>query len=161
MIKLNPKIIFLLIFALFSLSCQQYTHQLRFVSAATTGDKEVVLELIDSPYVDINSQNNGAGPVLGHAAYEGHIEIIEILLKHGAEINLRDENGFTPLMNAVIGQKANSVKLLLERGANPNLTIKGEKAEVSALKLAKLKGNKEIITILEQAPKIDLRSDNN
>src|SRR2546428_5817229 len=44
------------------------------------------------------------------------------LLQRGSSVNLQDEHGNTPLMDAALYSKAITVKLLLEQGADPNMT---------------------------------------
>lgn len=46
-------------------------------------------------------------------------EIFELLLLQGVDIHLKDENGDTPLINAVIFNNKEMVELLLQYGANP------------------------------------------
>ena len=48
------------------------------------------------------------------AASYGHTEVIQLLLDHGADINIRDNDGDTPLYVAETIQVA---QYLLERGA--------------------------------------------
>ena len=59
------------------------------------------------------------------AAREGSCEIIELLLKHGAAINLLDANGTTALFAAVEADKEEAVKLLVDKGADVDLPMKG------------------------------------
>jgi ankyrin repeat protein len=44
--------------------------------------------------------------------------VIEILLGSGADINLKDSSGYTPLFYAVLNKNFKLVKLLVEHGAN-------------------------------------------
>lgn len=48
-----------------------------------------------------------------------NLTIIKALLDHGADVNARDENGTTPLMSAIFIGHVRTIKLLLERGADP------------------------------------------
>ena len=112
-----------------------------------------VKELVKSKNVDINSQNNGLGTSLGKATVISNVGIIKILLGHGARINQRDTNGFTPLMVGVCYTNLAMVKLLVERGADINLERESGGRNVAALDSAKreIYGYREIISILEAA----------
>jgi ankyrin repeat protein len=70
---------------------------------------------------DVNTVENGR-PLLGWAAQNGNPEVVELLLKAGANPNISDSDDLkqTPLMRAVETQKLNIVQLLLNYKANPN-----------------------------------------
>ncbi len=142
-----------ILLACFGLNSCSLSDQGILIVAVTTNQPSKVEELIASPHVDINSINDDIGPVLCIAAYTGHDEIIEILLKNRADINIRDERSSTPLMNAAAGDRESTVKLLLERGADPSLAIlnKGEPTFMTALVIAKMRNNERIIALLEKA----------
>jgi ankyrin repeat protein len=59
----------------------------------------------------------GSGTPLLEACGQGHIKIVEILLKYSADINKPDETGWTPLMQAVYYAKKDIVLLLLAHSA--------------------------------------------
>ena len=48
-------------------------------------------------------------------------DFARILTDNGADVNARDEKGSTPLINAVRSEDVETVRLLLSKGANPNL----------------------------------------
>ncbi len=50
-----------------------------------------------------------------------NVEVVSTLLDARANIEAKDINGFTPLMNATNDDFVASVRLLLRRGANPNV----------------------------------------
>ncbi len=58
------------------------------------------------------------------AARKGHVEIVRLLLEHGADPNARDIHGGTPLHDAALWGHTEVVKLLLEHGADPNIRDK-------------------------------------
>lgn len=63
------------------------------------------------------------GKTLLHLASENNdTELMELLVKHGADVNSRDAEGFTLLHVAAIRGKMQIVKMLLELGADDNLT---------------------------------------
>ncbi|MBX7136940.1 MAG: ankyrin repeat domain-containing protein [Oligoflexia bacterium] len=66
-------------------------------------------------------QQNGR-PLLGWAAQSGSVEVVEALLRAGANPNTSDSGGtgHTPLMRAIDTQQTAIVKALLKGGANPN-----------------------------------------
>uniref|UniRef100_A0A336L5G5 CSON003381 protein n=1 Tax=Culicoides sonorensis TaxID=179676 RepID=A0A336L5G5_CULSO len=70
-----------------------------------------------SAQVEDRGQKNDCTPLM-EAASAGHIDIIELLLKHGADVNAQSSTGNTPLMYACAGGHVDAVKLLLAAGAN-------------------------------------------
>jgi hypothetical protein len=75
------------------------------------------------------------------------VEIINLLLSKGADVNIRSRAGGSALLNAVKIQNPTLVKLLLHHGANPNVQEFGS----TPLHFSIEHGNKEIIKILMQA----------
>ena len=60
------------------------------------------------------------------AAYAGHCNIIKLLVEHKADINWQDDDGMTALWLATEFGELETVKCLLEQGANPNITTYGD-----------------------------------
>lgn len=58
------------------------------------------------------------------AAYEGHLEIVDLLLKYAADINCKDLLGMTPLHWAVQNGHLHVVQLLIQSGADVQHTNK-------------------------------------
>ena len=87
------------------------------LEAAEAGDTKQVRELLTAhpDWVDVEDEEGETS--LMEAAEDGHLEIVELLLKAGANINHQDHSGETALMEAAQESKIECVKLLLEKGA--------------------------------------------
>ena len=55
------------------------------------------------------------------AAFYGHIEVIELLVESGANVNEANSSGYMPLHVACQNNKVEAVSKLLQQGANPCL----------------------------------------
>ncbi|XP_066594349.1 ankyrin repeat and KH domain-containing protein 1 isoform X2 [Prorops nasuta] len=55
---------------------------------------------------------------LMEAASAGHVDIVSLLIAHGADVNAQSTSGNTPLMYACAGGHENVVRVLLKAGAN-------------------------------------------
>jgi len=135
-----------------SCSADKTAIQSRFALACAKGDLLMVREMLSSDKIDINAMNGKVGPCLVSSSYNGHMDIVKLMLERNANINVRDEKGTTPLVNAVVGNKAEIVELLLLGGADPDLVVpdaNGKPGDITALKIARAKGNLEIVRLLE------------
>lgn len=54
------------------------------------------------------------------AAQGGHLGTVKLLVEAGSPVDVKDEEGMTPLLNAVKGNYASVAFYLVEHGANPN-----------------------------------------
>ncbi len=71
----------------------------------------------------VNKQNIGGASALHIAARKADGEnYINILINNGANINLADNSGWTPLMRAAIEGNIKNMMILLKNGANANIT---------------------------------------
>ncbi len=77
---------------------------------------------------------------LHYAASKGHIEMMRLLIESSAYLDAESPNGTTPLMMAAYYGTPQSVKLLLEEGADPLLK---NKLGLSALDFANQTTNKD------------------
>ena len=64
--------------------------------------------------------NLGAELPLAQAAAKGQTGVIQTLLAAGAKANMRDSDGHPALVHAAWMGRQELVKLLLQKGANPN-----------------------------------------
>ena len=70
------------------------------------------------------SLGQAQSPSINTAIRDGDLKQIKTWLASGANINAQDADGTTPLMHAVVNAGADCVKLLLDKGADPNLSNK-------------------------------------
>jgi hypothetical protein len=71
--------------------------------------------------IDVNEEYENHNFALLSAAAHNQVDLIEVLLNHGARIDARCFGGNTPLTAAIQGGNIAAGKLLLARGADPNL----------------------------------------
>lgn len=90
------------------------------MSATTNGDIEGVKFFLKNNLNLINSKNIGGATALHIACREQNFEIAEILIKNKANINLQDNEGWTPLMRASLAGDKKIVKLLIQNKATIN-----------------------------------------
>ncbi len=74
------------------------------------------------------------------------ISLVEMLLKAGVDINSIDYRGRSALHNAVVRKRTELVKILLEYGANAEMT---DNNNLTALEIAKSNSDKEIVNLLK------------
>ncbi|KLI29725.1 ankyrin repeat domain-containing protein, partial [Brachyspira hyodysenteriae] len=84
---------------------------------------------------------------LMNAAYNGNINIINMLLENGADINYTTDFGTTPLMMAASFNHFEAVKVLLENNADTSITDEDGR---TALDWAKLENFEDIVELLEE-----------
>lgn len=92
------------------------------IPAAERGHVEIVRELLTRTDVDVNHINNLGWTALLEAIIlsdggERHQQIVQLLVGHGADVNLADGNGVTPLAHARQRGFEKIVEILLKAGA--------------------------------------------
>ncbi|MCT4635236.1 MAG: DUF3431 domain-containing protein [Rickettsiales bacterium] len=92
--------------------------------AVLEGDKQAVIDLLNKG-VNINSRHDiGATPVYA-AANKNKPEILELLIKEKADIEIPADNGGTPLFSAALNCNAKATKILIESGADIEKNVDG------------------------------------
>jgi ankyrin repeat protein len=95
---------------------------LELPEAVAVGNLARVRELIEKNQAEANSLSPDGFPVVALAAFLGHLEVVEYLTAHGADIDAAATNGsgYNALTGAVTSGHAAVVQWLLEHGANAN-----------------------------------------
>jgi len=126
------------------------------IDAADNGDINKVKALIKSG-VNVNSYYVPYGySSLSVAIMSCHLEIVELLVENGADINDTNIRGVTPLLDASWGNSTvddyrtivKIVKLLLLNGADPNIE---DNKRTTPLMAASIVGNIDIVKLLVNA----------
>jgi hypothetical protein len=92
--------------------------------AAFSGNLEVVRILIEYDPADINARDeDGSTPLLFASQCQDFKDgsVLQLLLEHGADVNVQDQIGWTPLHQASINGALEVVCLLLDHGADVEL----------------------------------------
>jgi ankyrin repeat protein len=83
-----------------------------------------------------NTEFKAGVPMLHFGAMKGDVNMVELLLGAGADIEIKGTNGMTALHGAAMNGKSDIVKLLLEQGAGTENVLDGKYREETPLFLA-------------------------
>ena len=123
--------------------------QTALIRAAEYQRKEVVTLLLEKGAdVEFIGERH-ARTALMEAAGTGNNSIIKQLVEKGANVNAKDYENTTPLHFASMYGHVETVKLLIEFGANPNVHAAGMGR--TPMSLAKTNGYTEVVQILKDA----------
>ncbi|KAM5476154.1 hypothetical protein MauCBS54593_000839 [Microsporum audouinii] len=103
----------------------------------------------------ISRKDNYGRTPLSWAVNQGHREMVELLLDHGARVNFKDRSMLTALHIAVTGQHRDVVSVLLEHGAH--LEAKAEYGDTDTPLMRAILANSREITqeLLEHGARVD------
>jgi ankyrin repeat protein len=106
---------------------------IQLIQAARSGNVDRVKSLL-STNVNLDLDR---GDAIGSAAAAGHTQIVDLLIQAGANLNLSDRSGFTPLASAAYAGYGAICQLLINAGANPQASAGGHD-RYSALEYAQM-----------------------
>jgi len=95
-----------------------------FITAAAAGDIDEVQMLIQISNVDINRGDYDSRTALHLAAHEGQVDIVQLLCKNGADVNVVDRWGGMPLDDAISGNSDECVKILKQYNAKAGQNLR-------------------------------------
>ena len=106
---------------LYNSSTEQFAGISTLMSATANNDIDGVRFFSKSGPSVINQRNKGGATSLHIACREGNFEITKILIDNGANVNIVDNEGWSPLMRASLAGKEDIVEILLKAGAKAQL----------------------------------------
>ena len=92
----------------------------------------------------MHAKDKGGLVPLHNACSYGHYEVTELLVKHGASVNVSDLWKFTPLHEAAAKGKYEIVRLLLRHGADPTKKNRDGHTPVDLVK----EGDQDVLDLL-------------
>ena len=119
-------------------------------AAAFSGNFEVVRILIECDPTAINARAAiGSTPLLlaSGGFYFKDGSVLRLLLEHGADINVQNQIGWTPLLMASFNGALEVVRLFLENGADVEAKTNDGK---TALQVAAEEGHEEVVELLRE-----------
>eukprot|EP00698_Gefionella_okellyi_P021563 TRINITY_DN7020_c0_g1_i2.p1 TRINITY_DN7020_c0_g1~~TRINITY_DN7020_c0_g1_i2.p1 ORF type:complete len:323 (+),score=69.76 TRINITY_DN7020_c0_g1_i2:26-970(+) len=106
-----------------------YTEQ-RLSHFASEGDVKAVLYALDQQRVNPDEEDEDGLTALMRAADRGHVEIVKVLLSHGAAVNKLDSDDQSSLNYAVTCEHAAVIRLLMAAGASVDSLADDEEREL-------------------------------
>ncbi|MHC4155523.1 MAG: ankyrin repeat domain-containing protein [Planctomycetota bacterium] len=93
-----------------------------FHKAVTNGDLETAQTLLDEQPTLVNSNNGDNEPPLLKALNGRQTDMVVLLVDRGADFDIKDNRGFTPLHCAAQSGQTEIAELLIARGASVEVT---------------------------------------
>jgi ankyrin repeat protein len=94
----------------------------------------------------VNVKNKRGMTALHYAIWNDMIGPAHALLRNNASLEVADNNGHTPLLTAMVNNRVDSVRYLLEVGANPKAR---SKTNETILHIAAAEGELEMFSVIE------------
>lgn len=119
-------------------------------TAVQEGRIKVVQTLLEFDQTDLFCKDDDGRGLLHYASKFGHADIIRLLKEKNLDLNLQDENGFTPLHDAARSENVATpqvVELLLDLGADPTISDKNGSTPFTR---ASAYGNSDVANIIKQ-----------
>lgn len=114
------------------------------VAAARAGDAATLRALLDAGRVEVDAPEPDGATALQWAVHRDDPGMVELLIGAGADVNLTNDYGVTPLSLACTNGSAEVVARLLDAGADPEVRTEGETALMTAVRT----GSVDVVELL-------------
>lgn len=104
----------------------------------------------DECEVDVKDSISQWTPLMRVSAVTGNTEVAQHLIAAGADVNVKDRDGKTPLMVATLNNHERLVRLLIEKGADCSIT---NEYGIGISEMAKAFNRQNMVVILEDMKK--------
>lgn len=84
---------------------------------AIQGRNAKIVELLLKNKADVINESLGSTPLI-RASVNGDDEIVKLLIKYGANVNIASGENFYPLMAAAVNRNTSTVEILIDAGAD-------------------------------------------
>uniref|UniRef100_A0A131YG45 RING-type E3 ubiquitin transferase n=1 Tax=Rhipicephalus appendiculatus TaxID=34631 RepID=A0A131YG45_RHIAP len=114
------------------------------VKAAATGDAQKCEEILKHPEANVNGVF-ASHTALQAASQNGHVEVVKILLRHNADVEIEDKDGDRAVHHTAFGDEPSVMELLARAGADLNAR---NKRRQTPLHIAVNKGHMGVVKTL-------------
>jgi hypothetical protein len=128
-----------------------------FVRAAQEDDLEALAALIAGQDVNLRDERSGT-TALEHAVKNANLEMVELLLSSGANVNAKNENGETVLMMLDDDATSDLVWDLINAGADVNL--KDDSGNTALMQTASENNSEALKALLDAGAEVNARNEN-
>lgn len=91
--------------------------------ACSKGRLDEVERLLAYGICLVNETDQFGQTALHIASFEGHVDIVKLLIKKMAHLSIQDKNGWTPLHSASSSGNLQICEILIREGADPNVQV--------------------------------------
>lgn len=91
--------------------------------AAKMGKTEEVEKLLAFGTCEVNELDQFGQTALHIASFEGHKDVVLLLIKKMASLSVQDKNGWTPLHSAASSRNLEICEILIKEGADPCIVV--------------------------------------
>jgi ankyrin repeat protein len=108
----------------FAVACESsQSPEIQFLFHVSGNNRQRVQQVLNRKLVDVNFQTQSTKTsALEISGGQGYVEMTKMLLSRGADPNIRNSSGMTPLRLAAYEGHTQIVQMLLQAGAKPDLS---------------------------------------